>query len=108
MNPEEIANLLLKAQNAATAATEKYIKDYPNDWFPCGFAGVTIRPARGPVVAAMKARAIGDKAYGGGWQIWDPSKNPTQCMRAKMVGAEAYAEVLKAHGVAAHADCRMD
>jgi hypothetical protein len=108
MNPEQIVDLLYRAQVEATAATEKHLKDYPNEWYPCGFAWVIIKPARGPLVSAMKARGIGDKAYNGGWQYWNPSRNGTQCMRALMAGAEAYAERLRKEGFDAHADCRID
>lgn len=108
MNPGQIVEMLFRAQVEAEKATNAYLKEHPNDWFPCGFAWVIIKPARGPVVSAMKARGIGSKAYHGGWQYWNPSRNNTQSMEALRAGADAYAKVLREAGVDCYADNRMD
>ena len=61
--------LLARAFMAADSECRSMIKDNPNEWFPCGFASVVIKPARGPVVAALKDLGIGGKAYGGGVHV---------------------------------------
>ena len=100
--------LIQQAFEAAARECDSMIEDNPGQWYPCGFASVVIRPARGPVVAALKDLGIGSKAYGGGYSVWNPSKNPTQWMDAKYEGAKVFAQVLQAHGIDAQADCRMD
>lgn len=98
-----------KATEAAVAATAKYLADHPNDWFPCGFAWVTITPARGKFVNYLKSIKAGSKSYyRGGWQLWNPSNHATQCMEAKVAGANAYAKVLMESGIKCYADSRMD
>lgn len=104
MTPLEI---IAAAKEAAVKATDAYLAE-GHHWFPCGFAWVIIRPARGPVVNALRASGDGSKAHGGGFQVWNPSKNHTQSMEALYAGAKAYAEVLKANGIDAYADNRMD
>ena len=100
--------LLARAFMAADSECRSMIKDNPNEWFPCGFASVVIKPARGPVVAALKDLGIGGKAYGGGYSVWNPSNNPTQWMDAKYQGAIAFAKVLRSAGVDCEPECRMD
>jgi hypothetical protein len=109
MKPNDQAAVILnKASEAARAATAKMINENPGQWYPCGFAWVTIKPARGPFVSYLKEQNIGHKAYGGGWQIWNPSENATQWMDAKKAGADAFAKILQENGIKAEADCRMD
>lgn len=88
--------LIDMALKAATEATAKYLTDNPDQWYPCGFASVRIRPARGRLVSALKARDLGktDDFYGG-FHIYNPSGNHTQCMDAKEAGAKAFVEVIK-------------
>ena len=45
----------LRAFEAAARECDSMIEDNPGQWYPCGFASVVIRPARGPVVAALVA-----------------------------------------------------
>jgi hypothetical protein len=106
-NPNDA--IIQEAAKAAAEATETYLKEHPGQWFPCGFAWVTIKPARGKLVERMKQLDIGKRdSYEGGFKIWNPSGNPTQCMDAKVAGAEAYAKVLKAHGVTCSTGSRWD
>ena len=106
--PAVSAEILSAAKLAAIEATFATIKANPDQWYPCGFAWVTIKPARGPFIAFLKSRGIGDKSYTGGWTIWNPSDHPTQWMDAKFAGAQAFADVLQQHGINAIADQRMD
>jgi len=85
--------ILEEAADAAVRATN----EYNGGWYPCGFAWVTVKPARGPLIAAMKHFKIGDRGYDGGYIIYNPSGSSTQSMEAKALGANAYAEILKKH-----------
>ena len=104
-NPNLVIDEALKA---AAEATADYIIKHGEHPFNCGFAWVVIRPATGPIVKALKERKLGDKAYGGGFSVWNPSKNFTQDMSAKYEGAKAFAKVLDAEGVVCFADQRLD
>lgn len=104
-SPEEIFN---EARAAAIAATQKIINDNPGVWYPCGFAWVNIKPARGKFIAYLKEQEIGYLAYDGGWNVWNPSDNHTQWMDAKFGGALAFAKVLRKYGIKAIAKSRED
>lgn len=105
-SPQYIHN---RASAAAAEACAAYLSANPNQWYPCGFAWVTIKPARGPYVAYLKSIKEGSKGYAGGWEIWNPSGNNTQCMDAKMAGARAYAaEVVRLGGPNMYVGSRMD
>lgn len=97
----------LAASNAAKGATNEFLAEH-GDRDCCGFAWVTIHPARGKFVSWCKKNNIGSKAYGGGWQIWNPSEACTQALTAKEKGAQAFARILKENGLTAHAGSRMD
>ena len=102
--------LLTNAFNEARKATEAYLKQYPDQWYPCGFAWVNI-DGKSPIVKVLKenfGRLAGHKGHPKGWEVWNPSGDPTQCMDAKMAGAQAFARVLSAAGHKCYADCRMD
>ena len=95
------------ARHAAKVASAAHLQ-LNGDRDACGFAWITITPARGPFVAYLKSKGIGRKGCHGGWQIWNPSEAATQAITAKEVGAQAFANVLKRAGVKAYADSRMD
>lgn len=103
-----LEGIITDAFNAAKAATDEYIRANPDQWYPCGFAWVNIRPARGPLVTMLKKMKIGHNGYSGGWEIWNPSGHNTQCMDAKFAGAKAFADVLKSRGYQCTAQSRMD
>lgn len=97
------------ALQAASNAAQKLINENPDVWYPCGFAWVKIRPARGPVVKALKEMGLGSiDSYAGGYMVYNPSQNPTQWMDAKIEGARAFADALKAMGVKATVESRID
>jgi hypothetical protein len=89
--------VLQEAQAAAAEAARKLIAENPGVWYPCGFSWVTIKPARGKLIDAMKHFEVGHTSEEGGFQVYNPSGNPTQWMDAKMVGSQAYVEVLRKH-----------
>lgn len=101
-------DLYLRAFEAAKLATETYLNDNPGQWYPCGFAWVRIRPARGRFVDMCKDRDLGDLAYGGGYSIYNPSMNPTQWMDAKEAGAIHFARVLREAGLTVDVETRLD
>ena len=72
----------------------------------CGFAWVTIFPARGSFVSYLKSKGIGSKGYRGGWEIW--ASVGGQSMQRKEAWARAIAEVLRESGLKAYAGSRMD
>ena len=105
---DNAALIYAEAHNAATTATDKYLRETGEHPFNCGFAWVTIKPARGAMVTFLKKSNIGRKAYGGGYQIWNPSSSFTQDMSAKAAGAGEFARVLNKYGITANMGTRMD
>jgi len=104
----------LAGMNAANAATpKKYnvvnenneIIDTLDDGL-CGFAWITIRPARGSLVAYLKAEGIGDKGWSGGWTIWVNKFG--QSYDRKYAYAKAFANTLCQYGIDAQAGARLD
>jgi hypothetical protein len=105
-----------EAKSDAQKAVDHAIKEYgeTNGAFNyCGFAWVTIKPARGAFVNQLKKDNIGSNGVYGGWRIsiYDIIDLPprlSQSMELKEIGARAYAEALRAHGVKAFAESRPD
>ena len=101
--------VLMEALASANAATQELIDANPGVWYPCGFAWVNIKPARGKLVEMLKAKCIGyTDSYYGGYSISNPSHNATQWMDAKIAGAYAFAAVLKKHGINCTVNQRID
>jgi hypothetical protein len=100
--------IIEEALGAARQATDAHIAQV-NSQYPCGFAWVNIKPARGKLVSELKKRKLGSTdLYSGGYTIWNPSGHYTQNMFSKLDGAEAFAAVLRKHGINAAAYSRMD
>jgi hypothetical protein len=102
------APLLHDSAQAAAVEAAAQAEAAATTWFPCGFAWVRIRPARGAFVNWCKANGVGEPSITGGYRIWNPSGHPTQSMEIKLAGAEAYAQMLRDHGINAYAESRMD
>lgn len=84
------------AFKAAALATAEYLAANPTAWYPCGFAWVKLKPARGPLVNLLKDLKLGHvDSYFGGLMVYNPSMNSTQCMNAKIAGAEAFVKSLQ-------------
>ena len=104
-----LLKLVQKAQEEAQKATAEYIDANSISEYPCGFAWVNIKPARGPLIELMKRMGLGRRdEYAGGWTIWNPSGHLTQNMYVKEAGAMAFAKVLRDAGYKASAHTRMD
>lgn len=106
---QNIAQIVEHAIAQAIVAADTMIKENPDTWYPCGFAHVNIKPARGPLIKYLKENNIGHSdSYYGGYSISNPSNNHTQWMDAKYAGAIAFAKVLKEHGYNCTAHERID
>jgi hypothetical protein len=81
---------------------------YDVDGGACGFAWVTIRPCRGPLVAYLKEKKLGRKGWEGGLVVWMGKFFQGQSIERKEAAARAIAAVLKEAGVDAYADSRLD
>ena len=108
---EQIKDIVTEATTAAASAAEAFENKYFPDggWGACGFAWVDIFGIKGNTKAgrAMKAAGI-NKSYNGAYQIWNPSKYPTQNVDTLEAGARAAADVLKRYGFTAYAGSRLD
>lgn len=102
-------DIFVEAEAAAKIACHEMIKSNPDQWFPCGFSWVKIKPARGKFVSMLKDRKIGHTDdFEGGYVIYNPSRNSTQWMDAKIAGSKAFVEVLRKHGINAKVESRID
>lgn len=72
----------------------------------CGFAWITIKPARGKFVSWCKENKLGSTSSMGGFTIWVSEFG--QSMARKEEYARAFAKVLNQHGINAYADSRID
>lgn len=98
LTEEQYTAIFKKAQAAAYAAADEYVRKYPDAWYPCGFSWVRVRPARGAFVNFLKAHDLGrTDDYMGGMVVYNPSGHHTQCMEAKRLGSQAFVTVLREH-----------
>ena len=103
-----------EAKNKAVKAVDDYMKDKDEPMY-CGFANVSIHPARGRFVSFMKKADIGSKGYGGGYRIsyydimpQDHQYRSTQSLDIKEVATEAFRDELKKYGLTVYAESRAD
>ena len=59
----DINTTIEEALACASKATSLYLAQNPDAWYPCGFAEVRIRPARGPLVTALKKLRLGGQRF---------------------------------------------
>ena len=109
-------NTIKQALREATEAAYEAADNFENTHFPnggwgaCGFAWVDIFGIKGntKLGRAMKAAGI-NKSYNGAYQIWNPSKYPTQNVDTLEAGARAAADVFRKYGFdKAYAGSRLD
>ena len=108
---EMIPEIVREAQEAAHSAAAKFFQERlgGRDQFACGFAWVNIYGIKGNTRIGRALSAAGiRKAYGGGLQMWNPSKFPVQNVDTLEAGAEAAAQVFKRYGFEAYAGSRLD
>lgn len=111
------ATILHSAHKAAEQAGLKWESE-GRDWFPCGFAWVTIpatsslarfcREQRDERVRGEGSIKYGDKGYPKGWVWWCPAQGRSQSMEKAKVCAKAFAAVLIANDVQAQVSARPD
>lgn len=112
MSAKEIWDAAAAAAAVAAEAEDKRLPPENSRGFDVGFAWVVIKPAKGEFVTWAKAQGLGEvRSYGGGgFQIWYSKfdKTATQSVSVHYAAARAFADVLKAHGINALADQRLD
>ena len=108
------ADMFLNARKVAVKAVDDYMKDKEEPLY-CGFASVSIHPARGKFVKFMKNAGIGDNGYRGGYRIsyydimpQDHRYRHTQSLDIKEVATEAFRDELRKYGMTVYADSRAD
>ena len=108
------ADMFLNARKVAVKAVDDYMKDKEEPLY-CGFASVSIHPARGKFVKFMKDAGVGDSGYRGGYRIsyydimpQDHRYRTTQSLDIKEVATEAFRDELRKYGMTVYADSRAD
>ena len=108
------ADMFLNAKDKAVKAVDDFVAKHGEPMY-CGFANVSIHPARGRFVTFMKKAGIGDKGYGGGYRIsyydimpQDHEYRGTQSMSIKEEACEAFRDELKTYGMTVYAESRAD
>ena len=108
------ADMFLNARKVAVKAVDDYMKDKEEPLY-CGFASVSIHPARGKFVSFLKKQGIGDNGYRGGYRIsyydimpQDHRYRHTQSLDIKEVATEAFRDELRKYGMTVYADSRAD
>lgn len=72
----------------------------------CGFAWVNISPARGSFVQWLKENGLGHKSYYGGYDV--SCREFGQSLEKKQAYCHAFASILRAAGINAFGESRMD
>ena len=108
------ADMFLNARKVAVKAVDDYMKDKEEPMY-CGFASVSIHPAKGKFVKFMKDAGVGDNGYRGGYRIsyydimpQDHKYRTTQSLDIKEVATEAFRDELRKYGMTVFADSRAD
>ena len=108
------AKQYLDAREQAVKAVNEYMEGKEEPMY-CGFANVSVRPARGKFVSFLKKADIGDSGWNGGYRISyyeimppDHEFRHTQSMDIKEVACDAFADALKKYGLRAYMESRAD
>ena len=108
------ADMFLNARNKAVEAVDAYVEKYGEPMY-CGFANVSIHPAKGRFVNILKKAGIGSKGYRGGYRIsyydimpQDHRYRHTQSLDIKEVATEAFRDELRKYGLTVYAESRAD
>ena len=116
LNAEGIspAKQYLDARVQAVKAVEKYMEGKEEPMY-CGFANVSVRPARGKFVSFLKQAGIGDNGWNGGYRISyyeimppDHKYRHTQSMDIKEEACQVFAKALEKYGLKAYMESRAD
>ena len=107
------ADMFLNARKVAIKAVDDFVAEHGEPMY-CGFANVSIHPARGRFVSFMKKADVGSNGYGGGWRIsyydimGDHKYSHTQSMSIKEEACEAFRDELRKYGLTVYAESRAD
>ena len=108
------ADMFLNARKVAIKAVDDFVAKHGEPMY-CGFANVSIHPARGKFVSFMKKADIGDNGYRGGYRIsyydimpQDHQYRSTQSMSIKEEACDAFANELKKYGLTVYSESRAD
>ena len=107
------ADMFANAKKKAVEAVDKFVAEHGEPMY-CGFANVSIHPARGKFVSMMKKLGVGSNGYGGGWRIsyydimGDHKYSNTQSMSIKEEACEAFRDELRKYGLTVYAESRAD
>ena len=108
---DQIEDIVLEARQAAYMASDKFLKEVlgGRDYYPCGFAWVSIYGIKGNTKLGKMFKAAGvEKSYDKTYQIWNPSGFSVQSVDVLEAGARAAAEVFTKHGFRAYSGSRLD
>jgi hypothetical protein len=108
------ADMFLNARKVAIKAVDDFVAKHGEPFY-CGFANVSIHPARGKFVSFMKKADIGSSGYRGGYRIsyydimpQDHQYRSTQSMSIKEEACDAFANELKKYGLTVYSESRAD
>ena len=108
------ADMFLNAREVAIKAVDDYMKDKEEPMY-CGFANVSIHPARGKLVSWFKKFGIGDNGFRGGYRISYYDIMPkghkyrhTQSLDIKEVACDAFRDALRNYGLTVYSESRAD
>ena len=108
------ADMFLNARKKAVEAVDAYVEKYGEPMY-CGFANVSIHPARGRFVSFMKKADVGDNGFRGGYRISYNDIMPkdhqylhTQSMSIREVACDAFRDELVKYGLTVYSESRAD
>ena len=106
--------MFFNASLEAAKAVDDYVEKYGEPMY-CGFANVSIHPAKGRFVNILKKAGIGDKGFRGGYRIsyydimpQDHQYRMTQSLDIKEIACEAFRDELRKYGLTVYAESRAD
>ena len=108
------ADMFLNARKKAIKAVDDFVAKHGEPLY-CGFANVSIHPAKGRFVNILKKAGIGDKGYRGGYRIsyydimpQDHRWRHCQSLDIKEIACEAFRDELRKYGLTVYAESRAD
>ena len=108
------ADMFINARAKAVEAVDAFTAKHGEPLY-CGFANVSIHPAKGRFVNILKKAGIGSNGYRGGWRIsyydvmpQDHEYRGTQSMSIQEVATEAFRDELRKYGLTVYAESRAD
>jgi len=108
------ADMFLNAKKKAVEAVDAFTKKHGEPMY-CGFASISIHPARGRFVSFMKKAGVGDSGFRGGYRIsyydimpQDHQYARTQSLDIKEIATEAFRDELRKYGLTVYAESRAD